>query len=153
MRGRRLGRRGDDLPDRLADLRCFSRWCGLWLGVLGHAWFGQVQVDDADRHRATPNAVSIRNICKPKQTPHTQYMQTPRHSPVPGAPARAHRVIAIQVLGLDEKAVDSASLQRVAELKAYGLVREASDLQAVEGAEVAHVGLHDARLEARELLV
>jgi len=36
-----LGSRSDDLPDRLADLRCFSRWCGLWVGGLGHAWFGQ----------------------------------------------------------------------------------------------------------------
>src|SRR5512141_2723655 len=80
-------------------------------------------------------------------------MQTPRHSPALERRRGNNASRAIQVLGVDEKAVDSASLQRIAELKAFRLVREGSDLQAIEGAEVAHVGLLDARLEARELLV
>ena len=89
--------------------------------------FGQVRVDDADRHRATLNAVSIGNICKPRDI-------RPRPERRRGNDASR----AIQVLGVDEKAVDSASLQRIAELKAFRLVREGSDLQAIEGAEIAH---------------
>ena len=54
---------------------------------------------------------------------------------------------------VDEKAIDSAPLQRVAELKAFCLVREGSDLQAIKGAEIAHVGLLDVWLKPGELLV
>src|SRR5450432_2167391 len=53
----------------------------------------------------------------------------------------------------DEKAIDAALLQRVAELKAFRLVREGSDLQAVEGAEIADIGLLDERLVAGKVLV
>ena len=80
-------------------------------------------------------------------------MQTQRHCPRLERRRGNNASHVIQVLGVDEKAVDSASLQRIAELKAFRLVREGSDLQAIEGAEIAHVGLLDARLEARELLV
>src|SRR6476619_6277460 len=55
--------------------------------------------------------------------------------------------------GVDEKAVDSASLQRVTDLKAFRLVRKGSDLQAVEGAEIAYVSLFNMRLKPGELLV
>src|SRR4029078_107311 len=88
----------------------------------------------------TLNAVSTGNICKPRDI-------RPRLERRRGNNA-SH---AIQVLGGDEEAVDAASLHRIAELKAFRLVREGSDLQAIEGAEIAHVGLLDARLEAREL--
>ena len=47
------------------------------------------------------------------------------------------------VLRRYEKAIDSASLQRVAELKAFRLVREGADLETVEGAEIANIGLFD----------
>jgi hypothetical protein len=47
-----------------------------------------------------------------------------------------------------EKAIDSASLQRVAELKAFRLIREGADLETVKRAEATKVGLLDVGLLA-----
>ena len=50
--------------------------------------------------------------------------------------------------GVDGRAIDPASLQGVADLKAFRLVREGSDREAVERAEIADIDLLDLRLNA-----
>src|SRR5215467_7735498 len=55
--------------------------------------------------------------------------------------------------GADEKTIDSAALQRIADLNAFRLVREGSDLQAIERPEIAPVGLSNMRLKSGQLLV
>ena len=53
----------------------------------------------------------------------------------------------------DGRAIDPASLQGVADFKAFRLVREGSDAEAPEGAEIADIDLLDLRLSAGDGLV
>src|SRR5512143_999234 len=46
-------------------------------------------------------------------------------------------------LGRNKRAIDAVPLQRIADLKAFRLVREGSDLKAVKGSETADIDLFD----------
>src|SRR5262249_8675926 len=52
-----------------------------------------------------------------------------------------------------ERAIDCVPLQRIADLKAFRLVREGSDLETIERAEIADIDLLDDRPRAGNLLV
>src|SRR5512143_2439593 len=46
-------------------------------------------------------------------------------------------------LGRNKRAIDAVPLQRIADLKAFRLVREGSDLETVKGSETANIDLLD----------